>query len=417
MDCVFTQPLRCLNAPNIVPLALADRPASYPFHNFISPVISSLFTGNAIVVKASENTAWSTYFFATIARAALSSCGHSPELVQPITCWPQTANHLTSHASISHLTFIGSRPVAHQVALSAAKSLTPLVLELGGKDPAIILDDVRNIEKVASILLRGFFQSAGQNCIGFERIIVLPEIYPKLLSILQRRIPTLRTGSALESSTPVDVGAMISSTRFSHLESLIAEAVSQGARLLTGGSRLKHPQYPGGHYFQPTLIADVTPIMRIAKEELFAPICTVIPAASLSDAIAIANSTPHALGSSVFGSSKSDLDRVVREVNAGMVAVNDFAVYYPVSLPFGGVKGSGYGRFGGEEGLRGLCNLKAVCSDRFPGWIETGIPPALDYPIRGMQGGWEFCRGLIELGYEWTLWKRAKGLSKVVANG
>ena len=378
-------------------------------------MISSLFTGNAIVVKASENTAWSTYFFATIARAALSSCGQSPDLVQPITCWPQTANHFTSHPCISHLTFIGSRLTAHHVALSAAKTLTPLVLELGGKDPAIILDDVQRLDKVASILLRGTFQSAGQNCIGFERIIALPALYSKLLSILEKRVRSLRTGSALESSTPVDIGAMISPDRFSHLETLIAEAVSQGATLLTGGSRLKHPEHPRGHYFQPTLIAGVTPNMRIAREELFAPVCTLMPARSLSDAITIANSTPHALGASVFGSNRENLDRVVKEVDAGMVAVNDFAVYYPVSLPFGGVKGSGYGRFGGEEGLRGLCNLKAVCRDRFPGWIETAIPPALDYPVRKMQGGWEFCRGLIELGYEWTLWERAKGLSRVVA--
>ena len=380
-------------------------------------MISGLFAGNAIVVKASENTAWSTYYFATIARAALLSCGHSPELVQPITCWPQTANHLTSHLSISHLTFIGSRPIAHHVASSAAKHLTPLVLELGGKDPAIILDDVRKLEKVASILLRGFFQSAGQNCIGFERLIALPAVYSKLLSILEPRVQSLRTGSALESSAPVDVGAMISSDRFSHLEALIAEAVSQGATLLAGGSRLQHPEYPRGHYFQPTLIAGVTATMRIAREELFAPICTLMPATSVANAISIANSTPYALGASVFGSNQGDIDRVVKEVNAGMIAVNDFAVYYPVSLPFGGVKGSGYGRFGGEEGLRGLCNVKAVCRDRFPGWIETAIPPALDYPIRKMQGGWEFCRGVIELGYEWTLWKRAKGLGKIVANG
>lgn len=307
--------------------------------------------------------------------------------------------------------------MAHQVALSAAKSLTPLILELGGKDPTIILDDVRNLQKVASILLRGTFQAAGQNCIGIERIIALPSIYPTLLSILKARISTLRTGYALESAAPIDIGAMISSARFFHLEHLIQEAVSQGATLLAGGSRLKHADYPCGHYFQPTLLADVTPSMRIAQEEVFAPICTVMPAASLTDAITIANSTPHALGSSVFGSNRGDLDHVTKEVNAGMVAINDFAVYYAVSLPFGGVKGSGNGRFGGKEGLRGLCNLKAVCRDRFPGWMETSIPSAMDYPIKKMQGGWDYCRGVIELGYEWTLWRRTRGLGRLVMNG
>lgn len=380
-------------------------------------MISSLFSGNAIIIKASENTAWSSQFFATIARGALVSCGHSPNLIQPVVCWPNTANHLTSHPSISHITFIGSRTVAHQVALSAAKSLTPLVLELGGKDPAIILDDVRNLEKVTSVLLRGTFQASGQNCIGFERFIALPSIYPRLLAILKARIAALRSGSGLESSTAVDIGAMISPARFAHLENLIQEAVSQGASLLAGGSRLKHSEFPRGHYFQPTLIANVTPDMRIAQEELFAPICTLMPATSITDAIAIANSTPHALGSSVFGSNHHELDRVAREVNAGMVAINDFAVYYAVSLPFGGVKGSGYGRFGGEEGLRGLCNLKAVCRDRVPGWLETSIPPALEYPIKQMQAGWEFARGVIELGYEWTLRGKTTGLWRLIRNG
>ena len=143
---------------------IADLSHSYPFHNFISPFISTLFTGSALVLKASEQTAWSTQHFSQIAKAALIACGHSPELIQPIVCWPETANHLTSHPSISHITFIGSRPIAHHVAASASKSLTPLCIELGGKDPAIILDDVKDLNRVASILMRGTFQSAGQNC-------------------------------------------------------------------------------------------------------------------------------------------------------------------------------------------------------------------------------------------------------------
>ena len=210
---------------------------------------------------------------------------------------------------------------------------------------------------------------------------------------------------------------MISPARFDHLETLIQEAVGQGATLLAGGKRYNHPDYPKGHFFQPTLIADVTSFMRIAHEELFAPICTLMPASSLSDAIALANSTPHALGASVFGRNTQDLDRVAREINAGMVAINDFAVYYAVSLPFGGVKGSGYGRFGGEEGLRGLSNAKAVCRDRWPGLLSTAIPPALDYPITNVVKGWEFCRGVVELGYGIGLWSRAKGLRRIIGNG
>ena len=383
----------------------------------MGPLISTLFSGSALVVKASESTAWSTQYFGSIARAALICCGHSPNLVQPLLCWPQTASHLTSHPGISHITFIGSRPIAHHVALSAARSLTPLCLELGGKDPAILLDDVGNLEKVASILMRGTFQSAGQNCIGIERIICLHKLYPRLVTMLESRIKALRVGSALDDPDDVDVGAMISNARFGHLEKLVIDAVNQGARCLVGGKRFVHHRHSQGHYFQPTLLVDVTPSMRIAKEELFAPICVVMPAASLNEAISIANSTTYALGASVFGTATKDLERLTKEITAGMVSINDFAVYYAVSLPFGGVKGSGYGRFGGEEGLRSICNTKAVCRDRFPGFISTSIPSALDYPIQGARRAWEVCKGVVELGYGIEFLMRVGGLWRIVRNG
>ena len=383
----------------------------------MGPVISTLFTGSALVIKASERTAWSLSYFSSIARAALSACGHSPHLVQHLVCWPQTANHLTSHPGISHITFIGSRLVAHAVCTSAAKALIPVCVELGGKDPSVILDDVRDLTKVASILMRGIFQSAGQNCIGIERIIVLPATYKKLIHILEPRVRNLRVGSTLEDGDDVDVGAMISPESFERLEYLIADAVSQGAKLLVGGKRYTHPRHTQGHYFTPTLIIDVRPTMLIAQEELFAPICVLMRALSVQDAVTIANSTPFALGASVFGTSQRDLNAVVRGVKAGVVSVNDFAVTYAVQLPFGGVKGSGYGRFAGEEGLRGICNIKSVTRDRFPGLISTSIPRALDYPIGNGRKAWEVCRGVIELGYGEKLSERVGGLWKIIKNG
>lgn len=382
----------------------------------MGPLISTLFTGSALIIKASESTAWSTKYFGSIASAALVSCGHSGNLVQPVLCWPQTASHLTSHPDISHVTFIGSRPIAHHVALSAARSLTPLCLELGGKDPAILLNDIENLDQVASILMRGVFQSAGQNCIGIERIICLHNIYPRIVKILEARIKALRVGSALDDPNDVDVGAMISDSRFGQLEKLVTDAVSQGASCLVGGKRCVHDRYPQGHYFQPTLLVDVTPSMHVANEELFAPICVVMRAASLDEAIDLANSTPYALGASIFGKATSDLEKVAKEIKAGMVSINDFAVYYAVSLPFGGVKGSGYGRFGGEEGLRSLCNTKSVCQDRLPKVISTSIPSALDYPIEGAKRASEVCRGVIELGYGNDMLRRARGLWQIAKN-
>ncbi|KAF2017347.1 Aldedh-domain-containing protein [Aaosphaeria arxii CBS 175.79] len=384
---------------------------NYPFHNLVSPIIASIFAGNAIIVKGSEATAWSSAYFTSIVTSALVACGHSPDIVQSVVCWPNVAEHLTSHPDIAHITFIGSRPVAHHVCASAAKSLTPVCVELGGKDPAIVFDDLSNSEfhRVASILMRGTFQSAGQNCIGIERVIALPNIYDRLVAQIEPLVSSLRPGSILHASpsTPIDVGASISPASFNNLESLIQDAVSHGARLLAGGKRYTHPEFPQGHYFTPTLIVDVTPDMKIAQTELFAPVFLMMRATSVTHAIALANSTPFALGASVYGAHKPSLERVVREVQAGMVAVNDFAVTYMVQLPFGGVKGSGYGRFAGKEGLRGVCNQKAVTRDRWPG-VKTSIPGPMDLPLaRNGEGAgqraWKMAMGVVWVGYgDWV---------------
>ena len=398
---------------------------NYPFHNFISPVISALFSGNAIVLKPSEQTAWSSLYFLDIVRGALSACGHSADPVQSVICWPDIADHLTSHPALSHITFIGSRPIAHKVCASAAKALTPVTVELGGKDPAIILDDlttIRKLQQVANILLRGVFQSAGQNCIGIERIIALPDVHDKLLEVILPKIKAMKVGYPLPrpSSPTPDMGAMISSRSFTHLESLITSAVNLGATLHTDSARHAHPIHPHGTFFPPTLLTNITPSMPIAQTELFAPIVLLMRADSLTHAIEIANSTPYALGASVFGHHHADTARCVREIKAGMVAVNDFGAYYATSLPFGGRNGSGYGRFGGEEGLRSLCNVKAVCEDA--AWarhlgIGTQIPRLLQYPIRDGAAAWEMCQGIVLVGYGIGLQARVRGLIRLAKAG
>ncbi|KAK4043744.1 Aldehyde/histidinol dehydrogenase [Parachaetomium inaequale] len=389
---------------------------NYPFHNFIGPVISALFSGNAIVVKVSEQTAWSSSYFTNIARGALIAHGHDPALVQTVVCWPQTANHITSHPGISHITFIGSRPVCHKVAASAAKALIPVVAELGGKDACIVLDTVskRDLPRVTEILMRGSFQASGQNCIGIERIVAAPAIYDRLVAILEPRVRALRLGPQ------ADMGAMISDASFARLEALIADAVRHGARLLAGGSRFTHPDHPRGHYFSPTLLVDVTPTMAIANEECFAPVMVVMraPSADADSILAVANAPHFGLGSSVFGAdSDPRIPLIVRGIKAGMVAVNDFGATYAVQLPFGGVAGSGYGRFAGEEGLRGMCNLKAVCEDRM-GWlgVRTAIPGAMRYPVMDQERSWRFARGVVEVGYGMGVARKVGGVLGILGN-
>lgn len=245
-----------------------------------------------------------------------------------------------------------------------------------------------------------------------------------------------------------DVGAMVTDRLFPQLAELIAEAVSQGARLLVGGKQWVHPEFPTAHYWEPTLLVDVMPDMRIAQEEIFAPVMTVMKYDMLGEAISIANGTRYGLGASVFGRSKEDCRYVVSRLNAGMVCTNgssprsssstppyvlsrfrrfvsrpsagfstltSTAVFYlNQSLPFGGCKSSGHGRFAGPEGLRGLCNLKAVTEDRFHGSLQTGIPPLLAYPIKSGEAAWTFVSGLVRMMYGCGVGERVGGMWDLV---
>lgn len=162
--------------------------------------------------------------------------------------------------------------------------------------------------------------------------------------------------------------------------------------------------------------------MRIAQEELFAPVFLLMRAESREHALELANSTQYSLGASVFGRSTTDLEFITRGLKAGMVSVNDFAAYYMCSLPFGGVAGSGYGRFGGEEGLRSICNLRSVQKDAtWARWLGVGtsIPPMLDYGSgkgKTKAKGWEFVKGVILLGYG-GLPEKLTAIGKLIRNG
>lgn len=411
---------------------------NYSAHNVMGPIITAVFAGNAIVVKASELVAWSAAWFVDAVRQCLSASGADPELVQLVTCWPEEAEALTQSPEIAHITFIGSEPVGRLVAQAATKELTPVVLELGGKDPAILLKDA-DLRYFGSTLMRSCFQGAGQNCIGIERFIVDAAIVDKLVSIVEPRIRALQLGSFMDDSpfgtsshpttaktkaadtvSRVDVGAMITDARFSRLEQLIGDAVKQGATLVVGGKRYQHPTWKSGHYFSPTLLTNVTPSMAIANEELFAPIFLIMPYASqdLDAAITIANSTRYGLGSSVFGSTLEHCNYIAAKLQAGMVNINDFGVsYLNQGLPFGGVKKSGYGRFGGPEGLLALTQPKAVTRDRLFSWIRTGIPPRLDYPLDNPAKSWRFVNGLVTFTYGTGLVTRASGVLDLILNG
>ncbi|CCF60106.1 hypothetical protein KAFR_0J00380 [Kazachstania africana CBS 2517] len=395
---------------------------NYPFHNLMGPIIAALFTGNSIVVKCSEQVVWSSEFFIEVIRKCLKVCNENEDLVQLCYCLPPTsddksANYFTEHPGLKHITFIGSQSVSKSILECAAKSITPVVVELGGKDAFIVLDSVKDLDKLSSIILRGTFQSAGQNCIGIERVIVSSKNYDTLVSILEKRLNkhALRLGSNIDDDETIDVGAMISDNRFESLESLIQDAVNKGARLLSGGSRYKHPKYPNGCFFKPTLLVDAKPNMKIAQNEVFGPILVMMKAKDTDHCIKLANSAAFGLGGSVFGNNYEECNYVANKLKTGNVAINDFATFYVCQLPFGGIHGSGYGKFGGEEGLLGLCNAKSVCYDKLP-FISTQIPPPLDYPIKSKDKSWAFVKAFITGSYCTSVWQRIKSLLSLAKN-
>jgi len=356
-------------------------------------MISALFAGNACVVKVSEYTAWSSVLYESIVHKALVACGHSPDLFRIITGFGESGQALVT-APVDKITFIGSPKVGKIIMKVAADTLTPVVLELGGKDAAVLCEDC-DFGQACNLAMRGTYQSCGQNCIGLERMIVNEKIYDKYIKAIEERVKKLTQGPPLEGI--FDTGSMVMSVELDRLEGLIADAVSKGARLLCGGKKNRIEQWPLGQFFLPTLLVDVTPQMRIAQEEVFGPIMVVMKANDDEHAIQLVNSCDYGLGGSVFSANYERAERIAAETKTGMANINDFAVNYLCqSLPFGGIKISGFDRFAGIEGLRGNCYPKAVTSDRFPG-VRTNIPPLLNYPMT--KYSFEFCANLCTLFY------------------
>ncbi|KAI3607594.1 meiotic sister-chromatid recombination aldehyde dehydrogenase [Moniliophthora roreri] len=384
---------------------------NYPLHNAWSPILAAIFAGNGIVLKCSENVIWSSGYFVNVIKDALVACGHDPELVQLVCCWPEDADTLTRSPLIKHITFIGSETVGRKIAIAATEHLTPVTLELGGKDPAVILPDT-NLDQWISLWMRGIFQNAGQNCIGIERLVVHANQYDKLYEMLQERIDKLRCGSVMSPSaegylSPVDVGSMISGDRFDGLDAFLREAEEDGAQI-HGGGQYKHVYCEYGTYYKPTLVGITNGAPAITKHEVFAPIALLIPYETVEEAIEIANGTRYGLGASVFGPDQELCVQVAKKLECGMVSCSI------QDLPFGGTKASGYGRFGGPEGLRGLTNSKVIVVDRWPNFVQTSIPKVLDYPIRSLSISLEFTTGLTRFLYAEGLRPRIAGLMRLI---
>ncbi|KAG5496743.1 hypothetical protein JIQ42_03576 [Leishmania sp. Namibia] len=344
---------------------------NYPFHNIYGPMISALFAGNAFVGKVSEYSSYYASYYESIVKDGLRQLGYSPDLVSFLTGFAETGEAVVS--SVDKLTFIGSPAVGKIIMRNAAATLTPVVLELGGKDPAIICEDA-DLEQVVPVVMRGNFQNCGQNCVGLERILVQEKIHDQFVLEVTRQARALTQGPA--SQGQYDLGAMtMGKAAILRIQQLVDDTVKAGATLVCGGKATSEQFYPA------TILTNVTPDMPIAQEEVFGPVMVILKFTTDQEAVTMVNACAYGLGSSVFSADIPRAQAIADRIRTGMVNINDFGINYLCqSLPFGGVKISGFDRFAGREGLRGNCIVRASTTDRIPG-VKTTIPPILQYPI------------------------------------
>eukprot|EP00656_Telonema_subtile_P016169 TRINITY_DN18527_c0_g1_i2.p1 TRINITY_DN18527_c0_g1~~TRINITY_DN18527_c0_g1_i2.p1 ORF type:complete len:576 (+),score=137.47 TRINITY_DN18527_c0_g1_i2:206-1933(+) len=322
-------------------------PWNYPFHNVLNPVVAALFSGNSIVIKASEHASWSTKFYLELIHRCCDAVNAPRDLVQIVTGYGAAGNALVS-GGVDTVIFVGSVEVGKKVMQAASSSLTPVILELGGKDAFIICDDAK-AANLAQIACRGVYQNMGQNCAGPERFLVYEAVYDEFCEAVAGVVGSMHQGSALESDF-VDCGACCMPQSMARYQELVDDAVSKGAKVLAGGTLegIKAQLYP------PTVLAGVTEEMRISSEEIFGPIMCIFKVHGNSDteALRIANESVFGLSGCVHSGSQPRAARMCDQLESGMASVNDLegTTYLSQSLPFGGQKDSGFGRFAGPEG-------------------------------------------------------------------
>lgn len=379
-------------------------PWNYPFHQCFNPIVSALFTGNAVVVKASEFASWSTKYWAKLIQACLAAVGAPADLVQWVTGYGDAGAALVDYSDL--VIFVGSVEVGRKVMEGASKTLTPVILELGGKDPFIVCEDV-DPKKIAQLVARGAYQNMGQNCAGPERFLVYEGVYERFCDEVVKVVKQMKQGPPL-STDKVDCGACVHPPSLDHYERLIDDAVKKGAKVLVGGTRNKDLE---GYFFLPTVLAGVTEDMLIAQKEVFGPILCIFKVKGNDDdeAVRIANASSFALSSCAHSKSQRRAAAICARLEAGMSSVNDVegTTYLSQSLPFGGFKDSGFGRFAGPEGLRGLCHQRSIVENRFS-WLQPSIPRQIAYPSNG--AGPAFSHGLNRMMYGTSLTERAQGL-------
>ncbi len=341
-------------------------PWNYPFTLSMTPVITALFAGNAVVLKPSEVTPT-----VGLAIGELFEDDDWGDLVQVVTGGGATGEALV-RSGVDKVVFTGSVRTGKRVMSAAADTLTPVLLELGGKDPMIVCADA-DLDRAAKGAVWGAFQNSGQTCMSVERVYVDESVKDEFVERV-----VLETARIRQDADGGDIGSMTFGPQLDIVERHLADAVDKGAKVLVGGARRDQP----GLWFEPTVVVDVDHSMQLMTEETFGPVLPIMGVPDADEALRLANDSVYGLNSSVWTEDEQLGTSLANRLQAGNVCINDCIVSYAVAgLPFGGVKESGIGRVHGAEGLREFSNVKSVLSSRVGlprelWWFP--VPPGLD---------------------------------------
>ncbi len=316
---------------------------------------AALASGNCVILKPSEHASTTTLEIARLCEQA----GFPAGVVQVITGAGDVGAALTASTLVDKISFTGSPGVGRMISAAAGANLKPVTMELGGKSPNIVFDDA-DFDRALVGALAGIFGATGQTCIAGSRLLVQRGIYERMVEGLAARAGQIKLGDPRLPET--EMGTAANEPQFTKILSFIEAAKADGARLVAGGGRAEGPGLDKGWFVEPTIFADVRNDMKVAAEEIFGPVLSIIPFDDEDEAVTIANDTAYGLASGVWSENISRCLRMVRAINAGVVWVNTYRVAAP-QASFGGMKDSGFGRVRGEAGILEFTQTKTVLID------------------------------------------------------